>query len=96
MSQFFSPSSAVTPAVIAGLTSMLVLSGIFLAAMLVHYQAIDWQYLQFALLRIGAISLVVAAMAYFLAGRLRSKLGAALFGAVVGFAGGVAFVAAAA
>ena len=84
------------PAVVAGSASMIVLSGIFLATMLVHYQAIDWQYLQFALLRIGAVSLVVAVLAHLLAKRLRSTWVAALFGAVVGFAGGVAIVAAAA
>ena len=80
----------------AGLTSMLVLGGIFLATMFVHYQAIDWPYLQFAILRIGAISLAVAVLAHLLSSRLRSIWRAALFGAVVGFAGGVAFVAAAA
>jgi hypothetical protein len=96
MSQLSSQGSAVLPTVTAGLASMLVLSGIFLATMLVHYQAIDWQYLQFALLRICAISLIVAALAHLLSGRLRSNFGAALFGAMAGFAGGVAFVVAAA
>ncbi|MDH5828914.1 hypothetical protein QFW80_00045 [Luteimonas sp. M1R5S18] len=80
----------------AGVASMLVLGGIFIATMLVHYQAIDWPYLQFALLRIGAISLAVAVLAHLLAKWLRSSWRAALFGAVAGFAGGVAFVAAAA
>jgi hypothetical protein len=96
MSQLFSQRSSVSPAVMAGLASMLVLSGIFLATMLVHYQAIDWPYLQFALLRIGAVSMAVAVLSHLLAKRLRPIWLAALFGALVGFAGGVAFVAAAA
>jgi len=75
---------------------MFVLGGIFLATMFVHYQAIDWQYLQFALLRIGGISLAVAVLAHLLAKQLRPIWRAALFGMVVGFAGGAAFVAAAA
>jgi hypothetical protein len=74
----------------------MLLAGIFVATMLQHYRAIDLDYLSYALIRITAISVLVAAAA-FLAGRhLRSLAIAALFGAVAGIVGGVAFVAAAA
>ena len=75
---------------------MLVLGGLFLATMLVHYQAVDLPYVQFAFLRIGVISLAVGFLAHLLAKRLRTAWRAALFGGVVGFAGGVAYVAVAA
>jgi len=84
------------PALAAGVTSFVVLSGIFVATMLVHYQAIDFPYLSFALLRIIAISVLVGTAAFALGHLLRSLTMATLFGAVAGFLGGVAFVAAAA
>jgi len=83
------------PALVAGLASIIVLSGLFIAAMLLHYRAIDFAYLSFALLRIVAISTFVTAVAHVAARHLSSVAVAALFGAVAGLIGGVAFVAAA-
>jgi hypothetical protein len=84
------------PALSAGLASFMLLGGVFVATMLQHYQALDLAYLSYALARIAAISLVVAAAAFMAGRRLRSLAIAALFGAVAGIIGGVAFVAAAA
>jgi hypothetical protein len=84
------------PGLTAGLASLAVLTGLFVATMLLHYRAIDFTYLSFALLRIAAISTVVAAVAFAAGRHLRSLAVAAIFGAVVGLIGGVAFVAAAA
>ncbi len=84
------------PALAAGLASFIVLSGLFVATMLLHYRAIDFAYVSFALLRILAISTLVAAVA-FVAGRyLRCLVVAALFGTAAGLVGGAVFVAAAA
>ncbi|NZA25246.1 hypothetical protein H0E84_02535 [Luteimonas sp. SJ-92] len=83
-------------AVAAGLASFGMLTGLFVATMLVHYRAIDFAYLSFALLRIAAISTLVAAVASMSGRYLRSRAAAVLFGAVAGLIGGVAFVAAAA
>jgi hypothetical protein len=52
--------------------------------------------LSFALLRIGAISLLVAALAHLAARHLQAPLAAGMFGVIAGFMGGVAFVATAA
>jgi len=79
-----------------GLASLGVLSCLFVATMLLHYQAIDFAYLSFALFRILAISTLVAAVAFMAGRHLRSLAVAALFGAVAGLVGGVALVAAAA
>ncbi len=96
MSQVKGNESALPAALIAAIASVLLLSGIFVATMLVHYRAIDLEYLQLALLRIGGISLAVAAMARLLGKHLCSASRAGLFGAIAGFAGGLAYVAVAA
>ena len=83
------------PGVAAGLASFVVLSGLFLATMLLHYRAIDFAYLSFALLRVVTISILVAAVAFVAGRHLRSLAVAAMFGAVAGPIGGVAFLAAA-
>lgn len=80
----------------SGLASLVVLSGLFVATMLLHYRAIDCAYLSFALLRIAVISTLVAAVAFAAGRHLRSLAVAAILGAVAGLIGGVAFVAAAA
>jgi hypothetical protein len=84
------------PSLAAGLASFIALTALFVATMLIHYRAIDLAYLSFALLRIVAISALVFVVAFVVARHLRSLAGAALFGAVAGLVGGVAFVAAAA
>jgi hypothetical protein len=84
------------PPLAAGLASFFVLSGLFVATMLLQYQSVDFAYLSFALLRIVAISVLVAAIAFIAGSWLRSLVFAALFGTVGGLIGGVVFVAAAA
>ena len=84
------------PALVAGASSFFALSALFVATMLLHYQAIDFTYLSFALLRITAIAAVVTVLAWVATRYLRSLLLAVLFGLVAGLAGGVALVAAAA
>ena len=83
-------------ALAAGAASLVGLCALFVATMLRHYQAIDFPYFSFALLRIMAISGVVAAITFVAARHLPSLPAAALFGLVAGIMGGVAFVAAAA
>ena len=96
MSQVMQPNDhRVVPAAVSGMASFAVLASLFMVTMLTHYRAIDTDYLLFALLRISAISLLVAVMAALLAHRLRSVVRALLFGAVLGLVGGVAYVAAA-
>lgn len=84
------------PPLAAGLASFVLLSGLFVATMLLQYRAIDMAYLSLALLRIIVISTLVAAMAFVAGRHLRSLAVAALLGAVAGLIGGVAFVAVAA
>ena len=80
----------------AGLASCIALSVSFIATMLLHYRAIEFPYLSYALLRILAISGSICVIAALAARHLRSFAAAALFGGVAGFLGGVAFVVAAA
>ena len=83
-------------ALAAGAASLVGLCALFVATMLLHYRAIDFAYLSLALLRITAISGVVAAITFVVARHLPSLWAAVLFGVVVGGMGGVAFVAVAA
>ena len=80
----------------ASLASFIVLITLFVATMLLQYRFIDFSYLSFALLRILAISTMVAAAAFALAKHLKSLAIAALFGSVAGFIGAVTVVNAAA
>ena len=85
-----------TQTTIAGISSFVLLSVLFIATMLVQYSTIDFPYLSFALLRIFAISVLVSGVAYLAVRHLHSRMAAWLFGAIAGFLGGVAFVATAA
>ena len=85
-------SRRLAPAIVAGLASFMVLTSLFVAAMLNNYLVIDFSYLWFAVLRIMANSILVSAAALLIARYLRSLVTAALFGVVTGFMGGVAVV----
>ena len=75
-----------------GAASFGILSGLFLATMVVHYRAIDGGYLLFALARIAAISCLAAAVAALGARWLRPGY-ALLLGVVLGVVGAGAYVA---
>ena len=75
---------------IAYIASAILLTGIFVATMLKHYQKIDNEYLAFGLGRILLISLVPAIIVWML--RLKHAAGVAAVGILVGFALAVVYV----
>ena len=65
------------------------LTGLFVTTMYRQFGAIDWSYLWFALIRIVAISVGVAAVMYF--SSFGNRRTAAIFGCMLGFAGALAY-----
>ena len=69
--------------VIAHLASLILLSTLFLATSITHYEKIDYEYFMYALPRIIAISLVPAFMAWAI--KVQKWYWSLVLGCVVGF-----------